>query len=469
VTQKTASDCLRILIVDDESVVRESLAGWFEEDGHTVRTASDARAALTLVRGAAWDVALVDIKMPGMDGLELQRRIHEAAPQTTVIIMTAFASVDTAVQALKEGAYDYIVKPFDPEHLSHLIRKTSERNNLVRENLRLRDSLATVTPVTPILGESPAIRRALELIETVAMTDTTVLVTGESGTGKELVARAIHGRGARALMPLVVVNCGALPEGTLESELFGHERGAFTGALYRHKGKFELADGGTLFLDEVGEVSPRIQVELLRVLEEKQVTRLGGSQTVRADFRLIAATNKSLHEEMQAGRIREDLYYRLNVFHIHLPSLRERRGDIPILALSLVERLAQSMNVPTPRISDRAMQLLDDYTWPGNVRELANALERALVIQRAGGRGVLEPEHLPIGRSMRGDEVVPAAAPGAGNGGEPATLAAMEKIHIDRVLKGADWNVSETARILGVDRSTVYHKMKQYGLQKQAG
>jgi DNA-binding NtrC family response regulator len=456
-------DRLRILIVDDESVVRESLAGWFEEDGHTVKTASDARSALTLIRSATWDIALVDIKMPGMDGLELQRRIHEAAPQTTVIIMTAFASVDTAVQALKEGAYDYIVKPFDPEHLSHLIQKTSERNSLVRENLNLKDRLANVAPATPILGESPAIRRALELIETVAVTDTTVLITGESGSGKELVARAIHEKSARGLMPLVVVNCGALPEGTLESELFGHERGAFTGALYRHKGKFELADGGTLFLDEVAEVSARIQVELLRVLEEKRVTRLGGSQTVRADFRLVAATNKNLYEEMKAGRIREDLYYRLNVFHIHLPPLRERAGDIPILATALVERLARSMNCSTPRISEKAMSLLNDYTWPGNVRELANALERALVVERAEGAGIIEPRHLPVSRTAPGAEV-PDSCRQAGD--DSVSLATMEKRHIDRVLKKVDWNISEAARILDLDRSTVYHKIRQYELLK---
>jgi two-component system, NtrC family, response regulator HydG len=456
-------DRLRILIVDDESVVRDSLAGWFEEDGHTVKTASDARSALTLIRSATWDIALVDIKMPGMDGLELQRRIHEAAPQTTVIIMTAFASVDTAVQALKEGAYDYIVKPFDPEHLSHLVRKTSERNSLVRENLNLKYRLANVAPATPILGESPAIRRALELIETVAATDTTVLITGESGSGKELVARAVHEKSARSLMPLVVVNCGALPEGTLESELFGHERGAFTGALYRHKGKFELADGGTLFLDEVAEVSARIQVELLRVLEEKRVTRLGGSQTVRADFRLIAATNKNLHEEMKAGRIREDLYYRLNVFHIHLPPLRERAGDIPILATALVERLARSMNCSTPRISEKAMALLNDYTWPGNVRELANALERALVVERAEGAGIIEPRHLPVSRTAPGAEV-PGSSRHAGD--DSVTLATMEKRHIDRVLKKVDWNISEAARILDLDRSTVYHKIRQYELAK---
>jgi DNA-binding NtrC family response regulator len=453
-----AEDRLRILVVDDEAVVRESLANWFQEDGHTVQAASDAKEALYIIKKSPWDLALVDIKMPGMDGLELQKRIREAAPGTTVIIMTAFASVDTAVQALKDGAYDYITKPFDPEHLTHLIRNIAERRDLVRENLSLKDKLAAAAESPPILGRSPAIRRAIELIHTVAPTDTNVLITGESGTGKELVARAIHVGSPRAFMPLVVVNCGALPEGILESELFGHERGAFTGAHYRHKGKFELADGGTLFLDEIGEISSKIQVEILRVLEEKKVTRLGDTKPVRADFRLVAATNKDLKHEVAEGRFREDLYYRLNVFHIALPPLRDRQEDIPILAEALVERLARSMNRPVPAIEPEAMELLEAYDWPGNVRELANALERALVVARREEGGGIRREHLPV--------MTPTGELPSSSDDPEASLASVERAHILRVLEETGWNISRTARVLGVDRTTVYNKIKQYGLEK---
>jgi DNA-binding NtrC family response regulator len=452
-----AAGVLRVLVVDDEAIVRESLLEWFREDGHEVAQASSAREALERVKEGPWDLALVDIKMPGMDGLELQRRIREAAPGTTVIIMTAYASVETAVQALKDGAYDYITKPFDPERLTHLVRTAGERRNLVEENRRLKSQLATVVTPEPMLGQSPGILRAIELIRTVGPTNTSVLITGESGTGKELVARAIHAASPRAYMPLVVVNCGALPEGTLESELFGHERGAFTGAHYRHKGKFELADGGTLFLDEVAEVSPKIQVDLLRVLEDKKVTRLGSTRPVTADFRLVAATNKDLMEEVRAGRFREDLYYRINVFHIEVPPLRDRREDVPVLAAALIGRAARSMNVPAPPIDPKAMAILERYDWPGNVRELANAMERALVVvRRENGKRVL-PSHLPI------DSRTPASKPGDG---PIESLAEVERAHLLRALERTDWNISRTARLLGVDRTTVYNKIKLHDLRR---
>lgn len=449
------SQSLHILVVDDESIVRASLKNWFEEDGHVVQGAADAKEALRLFKEKHWDLALVDIKMPGMDGLELQRRILKASPDTTVIIMTAYASVETAVQALKEGALDYVTKPFDPERLSHLIRNTAEQHKLVRENIKLKRQLARAVQPAPILGESPAIQRIIKLIDTVAPTEATVLITGESGTGKELVARAIHANSPRAYMPLVVVNCGALPEGTLESELFGHERGAFTGAQFRHKGKFEVADGGTLFLDEIAEISQKSQVELLRVLEDKQVTRLGGTKPVATDFRTVAATNKDLTAEVEQQRFRDDLYYRLNVFQIDLPPLRARPEDIQILARAFVERLAQSMNRPRPDISTATMDILFRHVWPGNVRELANAMERAMVVCRGD---TIRPQDLPI-------SCPPSHARHAA-GANRMSLAAAEKRHVETVLQESEWNITRAARILDVDRTTIYNKIKQYGLTK---
>jgi len=442
-----------ILVVDDEQIVRESLGAWLREDGHKTRLCADGRQALAAARDEEFELALVDLKMPGMDGLEVARRLRDFSPRTTVVVMTAFASVDTAVLALKEGAYDYITKPFDPEVLSHLLRRAREERELRRQNTGLRKKLAAATQPPQIQGSSPALQRVVELIENVAPGQTSVLITGESGVGKELVARAIHAGSPRALMPLVIVNCGALPEGTLESELFGHERGAFTGAQYRHKGKFELADGGTLFLDEIGEVSHRMQVEMLRVLEEKRVVRMGGHTSVQADFRVVAATNRDLKRAVKEGHFREDLYYRLNVFHIDVPPLRDRVGDIEELALHFAARLARQMNRAVPSIQEDAMQRLMEYDWPGNVRELANAIERAMVVSRDN---LIRLEDLPIDGVIRRQH-----APGG------RSLAAVERDHIHTVLDETDWNISEAARILEVDRGTVYNKIRAFGLERE--
>jgi two-component system, NtrC family, response regulator HydG len=454
-----APGTLRILVVDDEEIVRTSLQQWFEEDGHTVRACGEAKQALAVMREQDWDLALVDIKMPGMDGLELQKRLHEIDPELSVVVMTAFASVETAVRALKAGAYDYVTKPFDPDALSHLLRRASEQRDLLRENRGLKAQLEEIVQPSPILGHSLAIGKVVQLVGTVAPTNTSVMITGESGVGKELVARAIHANSPRAYMPLVVVNCGALSEGILESELFGHERGAFTGAQYRHKGKFELADGGTLFLDEIGEVTPKIQVELLRVLEEKQLVRLGGTQTIRADFRLVAATNKDLRAAVAAGSFREDLYYRLNVFEIHVPPLRERREDIRDLVLHFAQRFARQMNRPLPSFTAEALRALEAHDWPGNVRELSNAIERAMVVQRGD---LIDTEHLPL---RTGSPTVSATVPTGGD----RSLATLERRHIESILDETGWNISETARLLGVDRGTVYNKIKLYGLKRMDG
>jgi DNA-binding NtrC family response regulator len=443
---------LRILIVDDETIVRDSLGAWFRQDGHGVDVAESAKEALRFVAAGRYDIAFLDIKMPGMDGLELQARLTQADPELTIVLMTAYASVETAVKAMKNGAYDYIVKPFDPDDLSLLVKRAAEHRSLRAENLRLKKSLESAAGPPPLLGTSAPMRQVIELVSTVAASDATVLITGESGTGKEVVARAIHAASARRYNPMVVVNCGALPEGILESELFGHEAGAFTGARARHKGKFESAEGGTVFLDEIGEVSPKVQVELLRVLEEKKVTRLGGSAPIGVDFRTVTATNRDLQAAVKDGAFREDLYWRLNVVHIHIPPLRERPEDVPVLAEHFLAKFAQSMSRRPMRFSSEALAALASYPWPGNVRELQNAIERAVVVSRAD---VIQAADLPL-------RVTQATALGTA----PGSLAEAERAHVQAVLDASGWNITRAARILAVDRVTLYNKIRKYELRK---
>ena len=320
----------KILIVDDEKIVRESLFHWFEEEGYTVDIAESGEAALRKFDKGKFDLFLLDMKMPGMSGLELLKKIKESDPDAIVILITAFASVPTAITALKDGAYDYVTKPVDPDELAHLVRKAVEQRELKIENEQLKEKIEEINKPDNLIGESQQMKRIFDLIHTVAPTDTTVMIRGESGTGKELVAKAIHINSKRKYFPIVTVNCGALAETLLESELFGHEKGAFTGAHFKRKGKFEMADGGTIFLDEVGSISQKMQVELLRVIETKQFSRVGGNQIITSDFRVITATNEPLEDLVKAGKFREDLYYRLNVFSIIVPPLRERREDIPL-------------------------------------------------------------------------------------------------------------------------------------------
>ncbi len=441
----------RILIVDDDPVVRDSLGRWFDSEGYEVETVASGRSALELMNLNRWDVALLDIKMPGMDGMELQSRMRQIDPDLPLIIMTGYASVETAVRALKNGAYDYITKPFDPDELVHLITKALEHRSVKREVSRLKENLEEVFPKTVLIGQSASMKRVIDLVETVAPTDATALVTGESGTGKEIVARAIHAASPRRYMPMVVIHCGALTESLLESELFGHERGAFTGAHYRKKGKFEVADGGTVFLDEIGDISLKTQTDLLRVLQEKEIVRVGSTQRVAVDFRCIAATNKSLDALVREGLFRPDLYYRLNVFSIELPPLRDRRDDIPLLVDHFLKKYATQMNRPAPRLSAAALDVLIQYAWPGNVRELENAIERAMLISR---EGEIQPGDFPF-QARNG---APASDPGR-------SLEEVERIHIQRVLEETRWNLSRTARILEIDRTTLYNKLKRYGLR----
>jgi len=439
-----------ILIVDDELVVRDSLGKWFATEGYRTRTVESGREALEAIQKEEFDLALIDIKMPGMDGLELQDRLRQIEPELLVVIMTGYASVETAVQALKRGAYDYITKPFDPDELVHLVSKAFDHRSTKQEVVRLRQSLQEVFPRTELIGQSPAMKRLYELIEMVAPTEATVLITGESGTGKELVARAIHAASPRRYMPLVVIHCGALTETLLESELFGHERGAFTGAQYRKKGKFEVADGGTVFLDEIADISLKTQTDLLRVLQEKEIVRVGGTQPLQVDFRCVTASNKNLEQLVREGTFRPDLYYRLNVFSIELPPLRRRREDIPLLADHFLHKYATAMNRPLPSLSSGALDLLLSYDWPGNVRELENAIERALVI---GPGAEIQASDFPF-----------QLHPTETHGGR--TLEDVERSHIGHVLEETGWNLSRAARILEIDRTTLYSKLKRYGLRR---
>jgi DNA-binding NtrC family response regulator len=449
--QESSNENVRILIVDDEFSVRESLTAWFEDEGYTVDVAASGKEALAKLAENRWDIFFLDLKMPGMSGLELQKKIKEIQPDSTIIIITAYASVESAVEAMHSGAYDYLSKPFDPDYLALMVRNIIERKKLKDETASLKKTIDGVYTSKEIIGESPSIKKMMEDIRSVADTETTVLIRGESGTGKELVARAIHANSRRRYAPIVTINCGALPESILESELFGHEKGAFTGAQYARKGKFEMADGGTIFLDEIGNISAKIQMELLRVLEDKKFFRLGGSKEIKADFRTIAATNKDLEAAMEEGEFRNDLFYRLNVFVIQIPALREHREDIPLLSQHFFKVFTSQMNKPIAKISPAAMKLLVNYDWPGNVRELENAIERAVVICKSNE---IQPQDFPFSHIQ------------AEEGASDDSLEVLQRKHIKKILEQTGWNISKAASILQIDRVTLYNKINKYKLKK---
>ena len=441
---------ISILIVDDEESVRDSLYNWFIEDGYRVESAENARKALTILESDQFDIILADIKMPGMDGLEMLRRIKSLKPDSIVIVMTAFATVDTAVKALKDGAYDYVTKPFDPDDLTHLIRNATKQISLADENENLKKKVISLENVEDLIGESEPMKNMLRELESVAQTNSSVIITGESGTGKELVARAIHANSPRKFFPFVSVHCGALTESLLESELFGHEKGAFTGAMYNRKGRFEMADSGTIFLDEIATISSKMQVELLRVLESKTFMRVGGNKEISSDFRVICATNKDLKTMVEKGTFREDLFYRLNVVNIHIPPLRERKADIPLLVDYFIRKYCTSMNKPPASIDPTALKRLQDFNFPGNIRELENMIERAIVV--GDGRRITLKD-LPLEKTM------------VSNAAE--SLDDFESAFILQILNKYEWNISRTAKALKVDRVTLYHKIKKYDLKPE--
>ncbi len=443
---------MNIMVVDDEMVVRKSLLHWFQKMGQRVETASGALEALEKLREIPIDLMFVDIKMPGMDGIQLLQKVKDDYPQTSVIIITAYGSIESAVTAMKLGADDYLLKPFNPNQLSLLMEKIMHQKRLLTKCDYLKGQLEQMTRFDNIIGESPAMQEIFRLIPEVAESDSPILLSGETGTGKELVAKAIHAKSKRSKLPFLAINCGAIPDTLVESELFGYRKGAFTGAHYPRKGLLEVVSGGTLFLDEIGEISPKMQIDLLRVLEEKKITSLGSNIPVDIDFRLISATRKNLEEEISRGTFRRDFFYRINVIQIHLPPLRKRKEDIPLLADHFLLKFRQETCKNVDRISSQALSILQNYDWPGNVRELQNAIERAVVLSKsrtieAGVFAFLSPGSSPdisCGRSLK----------------------QIEKDHIKTVLAECGGNISRAARILGLHRSTLYRKLKTLGLQQ---
>ncbi len=446
-----------ILVVDDEEVMCESLAAWLREDGYTVGTARSGREAVEKARSREFAIYFIDLKMPGgMDGIETMIEIRRHRPDASIIIITAYATVDTAITAMKEGAQEYIVKPCNPAEISLLVGRIIKVKNLQRENTILRKKLNKQYHYRDIVSKNARMRDLLELVSQVANLRSTVLIRGESGTGKELIARAIHYSGDRASKPFVAVSCAALAETLLESELFGYEKGAFTGANAQRKGKFEIADGGTIFLDEIGDISPKLQADLLRALQERSFYRLGGTQEVAVDARVIAATHKNLQQAVQDGEFREDLYYRLNVIEIRIPPLRDRRDDLPLLAEHFVDRLSHELNKNVTGLTEPALRLLMDYDWPGNVRELENAIERAIVTCK--DRFLTEDDFRFLQANI---EAHRSWAPPPN-----VTLQDLEKGAVAAAIRRTDGNIKEAAASLGIDRSTLYDKIKKYEIAR---
>lgn len=442
----------RVLVVDDEPMVCLALTNWLEEENYFAQAVEDGPQAVKAVREENWDIVLLDLRMPGMDGMEVLKQVKEIAPQTVVIMMTAYASIPGAVQAMQEGAYDYIVKPLDVDQLTLMLKRIVEHQQLITENILLRKRLTEQYEYEDIIGRSEAMQEVFSMIKAVTDTNATVLITGETGTGKELVARAIHSNSSQRYGPFVATSCGALPETLLESELFGYEKGAFTGADRTKKGRFELANGGTLFLDEVGDISMKTQIRLLRVLQEKSFSRLGGTEQIKVDVRLVSATNRDLVAAIEEGSFRSDLYYRLNVVSIQLPPLRERIDDVPLLAAHFINKYNVEFNKKFDRVDRKAMDFMMDYHWPGNVRELENVIERAIVIDQGPQMKV---KHLPFCNIES-----PLTE-------EPRSLQEVEKSHIEKMLQRNDWNIAKTARLLNIDRSTLHKKIKKFGLERQ--
>jgi len=438
----------KLLVVDDEDVVRESLADWLDSVGYKVLTAACGDEALRIIKRKKVKIMIADLIMPGMNGIELMKKARTIVPTISTVIITAHGTIQTAIAAMREGAYDYVEKPFCPEKVELIIRNLVEHHELLEENVTLRRKIEDRHSFEGIIAKSPKMMKIFELIKTVAPTSATVLITGESGTGKEVVARAIHRQSQRRNKPFIATSCAALSETLLESELFGYEKGSFTGAVERRKGKFEAADKGTLFLDEVGEINASTQIHLLRAIEEKKITRVGSNEETEVDARIVAATNKNLRALSEGGKFREDLYFRLNVVTIDLPALRDRREDILPLAEHFLRKHAKVNNKPVRSFSPEVVEFMLNYRWRGNVRELENIIERSVILSKDKTITLAEfPQELTI------------PAPSEGR-----TLEDLERYHIGKLLEETGGNIVRTAKILGIHRMTLYNKLKKYGI-----
>jgi two-component system response regulator HydG len=451
----------KILIVDDDHGHLTTLKTITKSWGYTVETANDGVAAVDMVKSGPVDLILMDVRMTNMSGIEALGLIKDYNPSIPVIIMTAYSSVESAVEALKSGAYDYLIKPLDFEVLKLTIERASEHAGLKEENRALKERLRSDYDIANIIGRSQPMKKLFDTMSMVAPSEATVLITGESGTGKELIARSLHFNSPRKEKPLVVVNCASIAETLLESELFGHEKGAFTGADKRREGRFMQANNGTIFLDEIGEMSPTMQAKLLRVLQEKEVQRVGSDETIKVDVRIVAATNRNLEADVAKGRFREDLFYRLNVMNLNVPPLKERQEDIPLLAQHFLEKFADKNRKTVKGFVPLAMDMLLNYDWPGNVRELENAIERAVILLT--GEYITEKQ-LPLNITKKYPDLLtsPIAAAPVMDG--TRSMEEIEKEAILATLKVSGGNKSETARRLGITRKTLHNKLKNYGL-----
>ncbi len=453
----------RIIVVDDEPGMREFLEIMLQKDNYLVSTASDGAEAIQRIENDLFDLAVVDVQMPVMNGIEVLKKINEKCPETTVIMITAFASHETAIEAMKLGAYDYITKPFKIDEIKLVIRKALDKKRLERENSRLKKELETKYGFGNIIGRSPAIVKIFELIKRVSELKVNVLITGESGTGKELVARAIHYSGTRHEGPFVPVNCGAIPETLMESELFGYRRGAFTGAVRDKRGLFEEASGGTIFLDEIADLPVHLQVKLLRVIEEKIIRPLGSTDTTPIDVRVIAATNKKLEEEVSKGKFREDLFYRLNVIKMILPPLRERKEDISPLAIHFIGKYAREMEKDIRGISPKALEILENYHYPGNVRELENIIARCVALEPFN---VIRQETLP--QLVSGKDYLDLETSFSSNAGLDTLLGNVEKKMIEKALRSTGGNKTEAAKLLGITLRSLRYRLAKHGLYEES-
>ncbi len=451
-----------ILVVDDKDSMRNMLTQTLTEEGYRVDAAEDGKKALDLVRNKSYDLVLTDLKMPNIDGLELLSSVKEIDDETSVIVMTAYGTIEDAVNAMKRGAYDFITKPFDTEHLCVMVNRALENRRMQAENTLLREELLSGHGLDNIIGKNESMKELSVLVQKVAKSDASVLLQGESGTGKELFARAIHSLSNRKNGPYIAINCAAIPHELLENELFGSEKGAFTGAHARKMGKFEIANGGTVFLDEIGDMDISLQAKLLRVLQLKNFERLGGTKTVDVDVRVIAATNMELQELIAQKKFREDLYYRLSVFPLNIPPLRDRRDDVSALADFFIDKYCRELKKPLKSMTREALSLIERYHWPGNVRELENTMERAVIL--AEGKKIT-PEHLAI-RLQRTDEVQLRDGAGLKEIGAMAQARA-EKSTILRILKQVRGNKRKCAQILKIDYTTLFDKIKKYGIEEE--